>query len=186
MMRREGGDTLIEVLLGIAILSVVIVSTVTLMSFGTGQSQTALEHSQVRAELKGQASMLEYLRDQYIATDHSASGPSGVWKTILASYVTNLAAGVPEPSETDTCAKSNHKFYLSQGVVNPLATPAISTAIGIATTYAKPGQGVWVDAYRPGGVTPVYIDFIVKACWNSLSSKVDQQEATIVRLYDGN
>lgn len=185
MVMRERGDTLIEVMLGIAILSIIIVGAITLTGFGIAQSQTAVEHSQTRAQINGQGNVLEYLRDQYIAANHANSGASATWIAILSSYLNNSAV----PAEVDTCSKGSRPFYLNQSVAGTtLNAPAISTAIGTASTNAQPGQGLWIDAYRPTvpAGNPRYIDFVIKGCWNAIGGGAVQQEASIVRLYDGN
>jgi len=185
MKRLQRGDTLIEVMLAIVILSMIIVTSITLTGFGIGQTESAVEHSQVRTALNGQGDILEYLRDQYIATGHSGGGPSGTWTTILSMYLNNTAA----PTEVDTCNKGQHAFYLKQTVAgNTLSAASISTLIGSATGYAQPGQGIWIDAYRPviPGGNPKYIDFVIKGCWSPIGNGPQQQEASIVRLYDGN
>src|SRR5689334_16699814 len=45
---KQGGDTLVEVLMAIVIVSVVIVGALTMMSRGLAVAQIALEHSQTR------------------------------------------------------------------------------------------------------------------------------------------
>ena len=57
-IRQQAGDTLIEVLLAMGILSVVIVGGSTLMNFGLRNVQNAVEHTQVRNLIAGQSEIL--------------------------------------------------------------------------------------------------------------------------------
>lgn len=191
-MTAQRGDTLIEVLLGITLLSMVIVGALSLMSFGIAQAQGAVEHSETRVQINAQAQLLEYLRDQYIATNKAP----GLWSTILTSssptYVKDIPSVTNEPSQTDTtCTPLTDKqpFYLAQTTTgNTLNPPTIATVIGTAQTYAQPSQGLWIEAYRPLDVaaSKKYIDFVIKGCWQGGGNGPLQVEASVVRLYDGN
>lgn len=44
-------------------------------------------------------------------------------------------------------------------------------------------DGIWIEALRPN-VTPVYIDFHIRACWVSIGQAVPVTIGTIVRLYE--
>lgn len=183
--RAERGDTLIEVLLGIVILSMIVVGAITLMGFGIAQAENSVEHSEVRTQIDGQANILLYLRDQYVAADKVATPTSAVWAAILASHVTPVASSASEPTQVDTCTHTGSSFYLDQSNPN---LPAISTSIGSPVTFAKSGQGLWIDAYAPYVTPPApqYVDFIIKGCWQPAGNGPEQQEASVIRIYNGN
>ncbi|MFS8118692.1 MAG: hypothetical protein ACMG55_09400, partial [Microcoleus sp.] len=96
------------------------------------------------------------------------------------------------PSQTDTTCipQVNKPFYINQTVTGQILNPpTIATIIGSPQTFARAGQGLWIEAYRPTDVdanASKYLDFVIRGCWQPAGVGVQQQEATIVRLYDGN
>jgi prepilin-type N-terminal cleavage/methylation domain-containing protein len=179
MVSRQRGDTLVEVLMSIVVLGVVIVGAVTLMTRGLQSAQTALEHSETRQEVNSQLEMLKFLRDQY-AVD-PASADAATWISIITGNNTN-------PFDyngcTVTAAKAGTAFYLdkSSGPVQKRTFDASQVPL----TYATAGKGLWIEGRPSGvGVSPGYIDFIVRACWAGAgSSGAQQQTVTAQRLYD--
>jgi Tfp pilus assembly protein PilV len=63
---KQRGDTLVEALMAIVIISVVIVGAMTMMSRGLAVAQIALEHSQTRLMINSQLEMLRFARDSYL------------------------------------------------------------------------------------------------------------------------
>lgn len=177
----QRGDTLVEVLMAIVIMSVIIVGTLTIMSRGLASGQLSVEHSQVRLHVNGQLDLLTYLRDQYLIDPNSAA--AATWKQILDNTNT-------QPFEYDgTCAPTpaklgptNTTFYLTKaaGVVtrqpfNPALTPA---------TIAIPGRGLWVEARNALQATnPPYVDLVIRACWAASGGLGEQLTVTAIRLY---
>src|SRR6266536_4809062 len=151
MIRRQSGDTLVEVLLGIVVLSVVVVGGISLMTFGLAQAQNAVEHTQVRTQINSQSSALAYLRDDYTRQNRtpSAGSPGSVWKDILTNYVVNTAP----TSKTDDCVPQNHPFYLKLDLAQTPSPATIVTTFVPPTTYAQPGQGLWVEGYHAVGTS---------------------------------
>jgi Tfp pilus assembly protein PilV len=180
MVSRQRGDTLVEVLMSLMVLSMVIVGAVTLMNRGLQSVQIALEHSQTRQEVNKQLEFLRYLRDQY--SINSSSADAGMWRSIISSSNTN-------PTDYTGCSVSSGKtgtaFYLDR---NP-ATGAVqrngfSPALQ-PTTFATAGRGLWVELDPSTGVTPAYVDVVVRACWNASGASGGQQRSvTALRLYD--
>ena len=177
-MYRQRGDTLVEVLMSLVVLSMVIVGAVTLMNRGLQSVQIALEHSQTRQEVNRQIELLRYLRDQYSVNATSADGIT--WSSVIS---TSNATATDYTGCTVTSGKAGTAFYLDRvgGVVqrvnfNPSLQP---------TTYATAGRGLWVEVDPSTGVTPAYIDVVVRACWQASGSTGGQQQTvTAVRLYD--
>jgi len=175
---KQRGDTLVEVLMSLVVLSMVIVGAVTLMNRGLQSAQIALEHSQARQEVNSQIELLRYLRDQYSVNSAGADGVT--WRNVITSSNT---AATNYDGCTVTAAKTGTAFYLERvsGVVqrtnfNPALTP---------TTYATAGRGLWVETTQSTGVTPAYVDIVVRACWTGAGSSGGQQQTvTAVRLYD--
>lgn len=177
---RQRGDTLVEVLMAMVILSIVIVGGITMMSRGIRAAQIAVEHTQVRLAMSGQTELLRYMRDGYAQDPNSTAGQA--W--------TGLFNGTPlyadnTPSSYNTCGVTSSKtgFYLQESgpnvqvnQFNPSLTP---------TTAATVGKGLWVEATRsPSAVTPAYVDFQLRACWLGIGTTARQETVTVVRLYD--
>src|SRR3954471_3623107 len=92
--KPQRGDTLVEVLMAIVVLSMVIVGAITLMARGLSAVQVAVEHTQVRLGMAGQTELLHYLRDAYL-TD--PLGPAGqIWS--------GLSTGSPQYADTTPSA----------------------------------------------------------------------------------
>lgn len=177
-MYKQRGDTLVEVLMSLVVLSVVIIGAVTLMSRGMQSAQIALEHSQARQEVNRQIELLRYLRDQYSVNSASTDGLT--WVSVISG--SNNAATNYDGCAVTT-AKTGTAFYLERpsGVV--LRTPF--NAALTPTTYATAGRGLWVETAPSTGVVPAYVDIVVRACWMATGSVGGQQRTvTAVRLYD--
>ena len=181
MARKQRGDTLVEVLMAIVVLSIVIVGAITVMSRGLKASQLAVEHTQVRLQINSQQQMLRYLRDSYINDTTSAAGQT--WAGLFTGsplYADTAASNYNDTTCTPTSGKNS--FYLTQsgGVVtanqfNSSSKPA---------THALPGQGLWIEMTRSAAVSPAYVDILFRACWSGFGDSADQQAVTVIRLYD--
>jgi type II secretory pathway pseudopilin PulG len=197
--RRQQGDTLIEVLFGVTIFSLILVGTIILMNQGSAAAQRALEISLVRQQIDGQAETLRYLHDAYVAAYTpgvipDATTPAGQWVALVSdtSRVNNGAAS-SFGGTTTACPGASPRWF----VMNPKEAN-YSTAGALfqtADTYAKVEQntagtltaakGIWVEGVASPVVNKVrYIDFHIRACWSSPGSNVPITLGTIVRLYD--
>jgi prepilin-type N-terminal cleavage/methylation domain-containing protein len=178
---NQRGDTLVEVLMAIVVLSIVIVGAITMMSRGLKASQIAVEHTQVRMQINSQLEMLRYLRDSYI-TDPSST-PAQRWTSLFGGTPTFASTTNSNYSDT-TCTVTASKtgFYLTQSGANVTINqfnPATQPA-----THALPGQGLWMEITRSSGISPAYVDILVRACWSGIGDSADQQSVTAIRLYD--
>lgn len=183
----ERGDTLIEVLLAMAILSAIIVGAITMMNRGHAIARDSLERSQVTALMTEQAEMLRYVRDSY---DPSETGPlvppASLWEDLTNNWTAN--------AEDAGCKANANPFYLRKtlnpsGQVEPEIVDFDESTIDSGSsnyveTHAKPGSGLWVEAEPPAGAGGVeYIDFYIKGCWSPSGEGPQQEAKTIVRLY---
>lgn len=176
-MYKQRGDTLVEVLMSLAVLSMVIVGAVTLMNRGLQAAQIALEHSQSRQEVNRQIEFMRYLRDQYSVNSASTDGTT--WRTIINTFSNTTQTNYD--GCTVTAGKS--AFYLRRtgGVVERVDFNASQQP----TTYAVAGSGLWIETAASNGVSPAYVDVVVRACWQGTGSTGGQQRTvTAVRLYD--
>lgn len=187
---RQRGDTLIEVLLAVSLLSAVIIIIVAMMNRGTAIALDAVERSQVTAYMTEQSEALQYIRDSYANAepDDQDEYPAALWTDLL-----NLA---DVPVNANPCAVNTNPFYIERTISGLDNTVTVDVAnfnpntINAASpdfveTFAQPGSGLWVEAERPTtnptGLT--YVDFHIKACWQGINSGPKSQAKTIVRLY---
>lgn len=173
---KERGDTLVEVLMAIVIISVVIVGAMTMMSRGLAVAQIALEHSQTRLLINSQMEMLRFARDTYVKDKTNANALQ--WQAVVTASNANAV------NYDGSCNVSGGKtgFYMTKNatqVTRNTYTPSTPAAL------PSPGQGLWVETVlSPGGVQPAYVDFIVRACWQGSGSTGQQRTVTAQRLYD--
>lgn len=176
MVNRQKGDTLIEVLMSIVVLSAVIVGATIIMSRGLRATQTATEHTQVSYQVSQQTETLRYLRDGYIQSSTGALGAS--WLNMVNTYANTRG------STFGGCAVSAGKnpFYLDPG--DPANIVKSYNPASMPITSATAGKGLWVEATNSSGASPAYVDFQVQACWAGPGSSGNQQTITTLRLYD--
>ena len=190
MRKFNRGDTIVEVLLGVTIFSMVAVITLETMNRGMAISQYALETTLVRQQVDAQAEMLRYA--------HGTK--SDIWKKLVdnnavsVSSVNDNEGGLGAESCPDNF--SNKEFALA-------ATPSLGSKISIlnnpgdykpAETYArvdsstKKTYGIAVRLVKPstavGSRDSNKYDAYIKACWMPVGSKMPATLGTIVRLYD--
>jgi prepilin-type N-terminal cleavage/methylation domain-containing protein len=174
--RKERGDTLVEVLMAIVIISVVIVGAMTVMSRGLAVAQIALEHSQTRLVINSQLEMVRFARDAYVKDRTSATALQ--WQAIVTGSNSTAV------NYDGSCNVSGGKqgFYMTKNatqVTRNTYTPSTPAVL------PSPGQGVWIEAVlSPGGTTPAFVDFVVRACWQASGSNGQQRTVTAQRLYD--
>jgi len=182
MARNQRGDTLVEVLMAIVVLSMVIVGAITVMSRGLKASQLAVEHTQVRMQINSQLEMLRYLRDSYESDHNSQAGQT--WTGLFGGSPTYANTTTTNYNDTSCANVTTGKtgFYLTQ------TTGTVSVnqfnINNKPSSYAQPGQGMWIEMTRSSGISPAYVDIMVRACWSGIGDSADQQAVTVLRLYD--
>ncbi len=178
-MSKQNGDTLVEVLMSLVVLSVIIVGAVTLMNRGLQSAQLALEHSETRQAVNRQIEFLKYLRDQYTVNSTGADGLT--WASIISS---SNASPTDYNGCSVTAAKTGTAFYLDRPAT-PIIKVAFDPSLQPSTFYATAGYGMWIEATPSTGVSPAYVDFVLRACWEGSGTLGGQQKTvTAVRLYD--
>lgn len=187
MLKRttERGDTLIEVMLAVVILSVVTLGGLAVMNKGVATAYAVLERTETRYRVSQQIELLTYIRDRYadsVATNTGVNAyPAALWTQIRSTKAGgSTAANSTAPT---VCAPNANSFYVEQ---NPDTTYKI-TNYGVSNPQTTPvaGNGLWVEAVAsPGAVEVSYIDFYVKACWEAVVGGQDEMITSTMRLYD--
>jgi type II secretory pathway pseudopilin PulG len=199
LRRREGGDTLIEVLFAFSILSLVVVTAMTLMNQGTATSQRALETTLVRQQIDAQATTLRFLHGAYIAqfrpdTDYPNDTPAGQWQEMTNEMPITSASDLnacpwPRPTGSFILDPVNAEFYpLSSGRLQEPET--FAQLIYNDSNVLTRAEGIWIEGIRSVASADEnqenvrYIDFHIYACWDSPGSGPPVTLGTIVRLYE--
>lgn len=189
------GDTLVEVLFAITVFSLVVVGALSIMNQGTAAAQRALEITLVREEIDSQAETLRFLNSSFIDS-HSISKVNQ-WKAIQNNI---------QPGKTDvsafgagqSCPASppNDSFILNTKTAEfiSLVGKYKQASSYSQVRYNAGGQvsnadGIWIEAVRVhiagnNQDNAGYIDFHIRACWDSPGQSVPVTLGTIVRLYE--
>lgn len=190
MRKFNRGDTLVEVLLGVTIFSLVAVVALETMNRGMAIAQYSLETTLVRQQVDAQAEMLRYTHDMKDDTWKKLVDNNSVSVSVVNDNEGNLGV---EKCPDDFSTK---EFALA-------ATPSLASKISIlnnpgdykaAETYArvdsdtKKTYGISVRLVKPSTATGSRdsnkYDAYIKACWMPVGSKMPATIGTIVRLYD--
>ena len=190
MRKLNRGDTLVEVLLGVTIFSLVAVIALETMNRGMAIAQYSLETTLVRQQIDAQAEMLRYAHDMKNDTWKKLVDNNSVSVSVVNDNEGNLGV---EKCPDDFSTK---EFALA-------ATPSLASKISIlnnpgdykaAETYArvdsdtKKTYGISVRLVKPSTTTGSRdsnkYDAYIKACWMPVGSKMPATIGTIVRLYD--
>ncbi len=205
-MKYLVGDTIIEAMFAISIFSLVAVGGISIMNRGNAVAQRALEITQVRQQIDAQAEILRFINSSYIASydpnsPAPSSGPAGKWYDIsstvghtVSDYAPN-SLSCPDISDVsanafvfDTKDISLHMLTSSNFNSSPLTYSQVRYA-GAPIVFEK-SDGLWIEAARSSASGPdsqsniSYIDFHIRACWNSIGQKAPMNIGTIVRLYE--
>jgi len=190
MRKFNRGDTLVEVLLGVTIFSLVAVIALETMNRGMAIAQYSLETTLVRQQVDAQAEMIRYAHDM----------KNDTWKKLVDNNSVSVSAVNDNEGNlgVEKCPDdfSTKEFALA-------ATPSLASKISIlnnpgdykaAETYArvdsdtKKTYGISVRLVKPSTTTGSRdsnkYDAYIKACWMPVGSKMPATIGTIVRLYD--
>lgn len=205
--RFDRGDTLIEVLFAITIFSLVAVGSLSIMNQGTATSQRALEITLVRQEIDAQAEALRFLNSSFVSAYQSgatypANTPAGQWQLMQTSIIsTGMVSASPFGVDpvNNTCPTAPQGSFIINTNTATFIAPA-DGKLGLAQTFSQVrydnvgqvtmAEGVWIEAVRSATVAgndqsnAGYIDFNIRACWDSPGQSVPVTIGTIVRLYE--
>ena len=199
--RLYRGDTLIEVLIAVTVFSLVAVGGLSVMNSGAATAQRSLEITLVRQEIDAQAEAIRFLNASYVS--------SYVKGLLKSSYTGQAATWLNLPTNTfvsDFGVDGNNKcptppansFVINTRTLQAQLISSTSADAGHSITYAKVNfddtantqkitsvDGLWVEAIRGGSTDNTdYLDFNIRACWDSLGQATPVTLGTIVRLYE--
>lgn len=177
-MNSERGDTLVEVLVAIALLGVVIAAAMRMMTVGQAAILNNVERTQVQSQMTSQLNMIRYARDEYFRAERQPMSPGARdWMGIM-NYVS------PELINPDGCSQAREGFWLDTARFDGAAEDQVAVrpyGQSVPETVATPGDGLWVEARRQGNEN--YVDFVIKSCWSTSNSNGQQEAKTAMRLY---
>jgi type II secretory pathway pseudopilin PulG len=210
---QQRGDTLVEVLFATATAALIIVITLVIMNRNLAQIQMNSEVTFVRQAIDSQAEVLRYMRDKYMenrGAELSGDGKptvSKTWKDLVDvarnknAQTTSTEFGTCQPNSAGiTPPATNKAFFISNNATAEAEGDAVdiktlkadnaenilNQTLGSSETYARPGQGIWIESVNPAfasGQSNRYVDFHIRACWDPPFEGPRATLGTIVRLY---
>lgn len=193
-LKKQRGDTIIEVLFATTIFSMIAVGGLSIMSQGTAMAQRALEIGLVRQQIDAQADALRYLNQSYIA-DFGRNGiATQQWNNVVLANAVSQATPFDQTAIGDKCvlpisAQKPFALNLQKLDSTPLLAPVADAGTYSRVRYddsAVVAEGIWIQAVRSPllpGQTGFY-DFHIRACWQSPGQATPMVIGTIVRLYE--
>jgi type II secretory pathway pseudopilin PulG len=204
LRQSERGDTIIEVLFAIAVFALVAVGGMSIMNQGTATAQRSLEITLVRQQIDAQAEAIRYIHQAYVAAYQQGGTPTGIaaeWPK-MASTSGKGAGGASEFGQVagTTCPVSvpgEKPFILNARRATVWGqTPAMVPTEGAtlppfahviynSDSSINAAYGLWIEAVPSIGTDgPGFVDFHIRACWDSPGATVPVTLGTIVRLYE--
>lgn len=210
MNRYQRGDTIIEVLFAVTVFAMVAVGSLSIMNQGTAAAQRALEITLVRQQIDAQAESIRYIHKAYVAAYQrdgiAPAGTAAEWDK-MTNKPTDPIPGKAATSASEFGVTTATACPITVPGENPFlinarkarlwsGTPAMSApAAGSLPPYAQviynsdssvnSAYGLWVEAIPSTNVDgPGFVDFHIRACWDSAGNSTPMTLGTIVRLYE--
>ncbi len=210
--RHERGDTIVEVLFAVAVFALVVIGSLTLMNQGTATAQRSLESTLVRQQMDAQAETIRMMHESYVAvyqpgltfnlTDAQTS-PAEEWYRMIRYVQTNNVTSSTQfgycPAYTSGDMPPAGSFVVDPQTVRVITRDRFPNSMRFPSVWAQvtrdnsgvvTAEGLWIEAIRSGpSADPAqsgigFIDFHIRACWDSIGMQDPMHLGTIVRLYD--
>lgn len=210
MKRFHRGDTIVETMFAFTIFSLIAIVSIQIMQQGIRLNQTALEINLAREYMDSQAEALRLINMGYLnSRAQETSSPSQtLWNNITSravvpskikdlgslaanscpghidsvnsqAFVLGVAANdLPQLKSGTTVIKSGASVYPRLVYSSVGDSNIIDKSI---ETDLITSEGIWIEAVKP--VTGNYYDFLIRSCWDSVSSSTPTTLETLVRLY---
>ncbi len=206
------GDTIVEVVFSIAILSFTILSLMLVMQKGSNAVQLSLELNLARNHMNAQAEAIRFINASIQNRERtSEAGQTSEFSSIWRDMVSEASASVSEwkdmttvvngepvcreaPSKSFVLDLSNVQSGLQKGSVLTKAevyprmvynNGADNNKIQTDKRFVR-SEGIWVEVERASGsdaaLTDAY-DFHIRACWKSVGQSAPITLGTIVRVH---
>lgn len=206
------GDTIVEVVFSIAILSFTILSLMLVMQKGSNAVQLSLELNLARNHMNAQAEAIRFINASIQNRERtSEAGQTSEFSSIWRDMVSEASASVSEwkdmttvvngepvcreaPSKSFVLDLSNVQSGLQKGSVLTKAEVYPRMVYNNGTDNNKiqtdkrfvRSEGIWVEVERASGsdaaLTDAY-DFHIRACWKSVGQSAPITLGTIVRVH---
>lgn len=207
----QRADTIIEVMIAFGIFAASISATLLIMNLGVANAMRSLEVTLVRQQMDSQVEAIRYIHTAYVSDYQKGSNlpmkpPSIRWDEIKDRSTGMTPDQVYSFSENDTkCpaatsdirsaffidefAQGGQALKIRTGTDIVLAAPSEATLPPYAQIDYSTGNpkayNMWIQAVPSSGAGATkYVDFHVRACWDSSASTVPVTLGTLVRLYD--
>lgn len=209
--KNRNGDTIVEVIFSIAVLSFTVVSLMSVMQKGSNAAQLSLELSLARNHMNAQAEAIRFINSSIQNRERGSeagqlSDYSIVWQQMVASS-SNVSDWEDMTIAVDGKRVCNEEL-LKKSFVLDLTNlsgglqkgdsllrvaeiyPRIvysnnydSNKIEINKRFVR-SEGIWIEVERAGGglLTEAY-DFHIRACWKSVGQSAPITLGTIVRVH---
>ena len=203
---RQRGDTIVEVLFAVAVFAMVAVGSMAIMNQGTATAERSLEITLVRQQIDAQAEAIRYIHKAYVASfQNNGAAPTGTaaeWVKMTSKTTGKGADGASAFGQTAGALCPSSVPGQRPFVLNA-RTAKLSTAVPVMS--APPGSslppfsqvvynndssinqayGIWIEAVPSSTVNGTgFVDFHIRACWDSPGSSAPITIGTIVRLYE--
>lgn len=195
-MKIQKGDTLVEVLLAMAVFAVVMMIGLSTMNNGMSRALASLQLTMARNTMDSQAEALRFANAAYVSEFRTDGGTvTGVAARVWQDQLTAGAQGTA--TQLDACTRGASAFvlsrsdlsYHSEAITDAVTYPRIaygtdadSNAITDPSASYRRSEGIWVEKVHLANTN--YYDFHIRACWSAPGSNVNTTLGTIVRLYD--
>lgn len=206
-LAKQKGDTIVEVLFAVAVFAMVAVGSLAIMNGGIATAQRSLEITLVRQQIDAQAEAIRYIHKAYVASyQQGASAPTGLAGEWVKMTNKATGKGANTPSEFGVtpgggvCSATtpgerpfllNARTAVVWNTTPPMTPPAGASVPPFAQimynddSSIAAAYGLWVEAIPSVGTDgPGFVDFHIRACWESPGSNVPVTLGTIVRLYE--
>lgn len=201
--QTQRGDTIIEVMFAFAVFAMVAVGSIAIMNQGVAATQHSLEITLVREQIDAQADALRYIHGAYV-TDYVRGQAASKYDGVAARWVklTGFAKSsasrfglingeCPQQAPSGSFILNTHLAGLYQPSQPPAMTPRTGWTVppfaGVfykdTTNTVDHTFGIWDEAVRGSSGGSKFIDFHIRACWDSPGSTAPTTLGTIVRLY---
>lgn len=168
---NQKGDTLVEVLLGTVVLSIVLAGAYTLSNRATTINLASYDRSRASALAQRQAELIRSARDNY---DVTLSSTTQTWDEVKAKDQDNIEPLGDDCNDFSTLSENrNNEFYIDENL-------EITSQIAEEESYYR----VWSEVIV--GPDNRYVDAHVFVCWEGIGRDDAQKLSLVLRLEDNN